>query len=140
MLLLLMLGIVVRPVLGMAGELHQAQHALATGCSTHIHTHMGSHHQHDSSQSGCHFMDEDGLTPAADDPPEADKAEADGRHAALLHQADVGFVAALPSLPYVPDTFILALMPPSGTWTGVLPQPASSPFRPPILPSTPACA
>jgi len=138
MLLLLMLGIIVRPVLGMAGELHQAQHALAMGCSVYVHTHAVSHHQHDSSQSGCHFMDEDGLTPATDDPPDADKA--DGRHAALLHQADVGSVAALPSLPHVPDTFILALMPPSGAWIGVLPPPASSLFRPPILPSTPACA
>jgi len=138
MLLLLMLGCIVRPVLGMAGELHQAQHALATGCSVHVHGHALSDHQHDSSQSGCHFMDEDGLTATVDDPPDTDKA--DGRHAALLHQSDVGFVAALPSLPYVPGTFVLALMPPSGAWIGILPQPACSRFRPPIVPSIPACA
>jgi len=139
MLLLLMLGIIVRPVLGMAGELHQARHVLATGCSVDVHTHAVSHLQHDSSQSGCHFMDEDGLTPATDDPPVADKA--DGGHAVLLHQADVGSLAVLPSLAYVPDTFILALMPPSGASVGILPPPASSLFRPPILSSIAAsCA
>jgi len=137
MLLLIMLGCIVRPMLGLAGELHLVQHALAVGCDVQEHTRAISH-QHTGSQTGCHFMDEDGMVPVMGDASGPDAVDAG--HAALLHQAEVGFVAALPVLPYVPDTFALALAPPSITRTGILPQPVSSPFRPPIAPSTPVCA
>jgi len=126
MLLLLMLGCIVRPMLGLAGELHQVQRVLTAGCTPHTHTHDEAH-QH-ASQSGCHFMDEEiSATDDVSDPGD----RADGRHAALLHQADLGFVAALPSISHVPG-FIPAVALPALAWTNVIPQPASSPFRPPI--------
>jgi ABC-type nickel/cobalt efflux system permease component RcnA len=108
LLLLLVLGLVVRPVLNHVGELHGIEHA-ATAAAEHGHDHPG-----DDAHGADHDSD-----------------HAKGTHG-LLHQADAGaangiLIAFWVSALYLPKTQVPALE--SLAEPRRLP---STPFRPPI--------
>lgn len=141
--LLLALGIVARPSLSLAGELHGMAHAASTG---HAHAHHDDH-GHASHGHAHHDVAHDDTT--AHDPAVAsaggaaaphdhahpgdghDPDHAKGSHG-LLHQTDAGFPAGLPTVGGLPDAFGVPVMLPSSEWVSVRPQHASTPFRPPI--------
>lgn len=106
-LVLLVLGLLIKPVLNTIGELHAIEHAQLADAD-------GHGHDHDRDQ---------------DDEPGQDHTK--GAHG-LMHQANVGAAAdispALALLPHVPATRALPL---SGA-AAVPAQYLSTPFRPPI--------
>lgn len=107
MLLLLVLGVLVRPALNFVGEIHGAAHA-AEVASEHGHGHPGDGHDADHDQD-----------------------HASGTHL-LMHQADSGSSSGLLTSFRLPPVVVAAS--PRLQWTPVssLPQRLSSPFRPPI--------
>lgn len=158
LLVLLAVGIVIRPMLALAGELHAIEHVAADG--GHAHPHAAGHahdapaaqgeaHAHDvatHSHAGAHahahghvdlkdapgvaHVQADGDSPHAADGADPDHAR--GPHGLLHHHADAGCSAAVPTPVRVPDAFGIAVMLPSSAWVSAPPQRASSPFRPPI--------
>lgn len=107
MLLLLMLGVLVRPMLNFVGEIHGTTHA-AMAAAEHGHGHPGDAHDADHDQdhvSGSHL---------------------------LLHQADSGSSSGLPTSFRLPPIEVAASQHLPWTPVSSLPQRLSSPFRPPI--------
>jgi len=155
LLVLLVVGIVIRPTLALAGELHAIEHAAADGGHGHAHvtghahapavqdeayahdaaahSHAGAHaHEHADPEGARDLVDvhaDSDSMHAADD---ADPDHARGPHGLLHHHADAGCSAAVPAPVRVPDAFGIAVMLPSSAWASAPPQRASSPFRPPI--------
>lgn len=154
--LLLALGIIARPALSLASELHGMAHAASAG---HAHAHHDDHdpHVHDGAHDdaphghGQHVDDRaprdhrthdhpaqvagapahaapgDHAHPAAGHDPD----HATGSHG-LLHHADAGFPAGLPMSHMLPEAFGAPVMLLSGEWVSVRPQHAPTHFRPPI--------
>jgi hypothetical protein len=107
LLVLLVLGLVVKPVLNQLGELHSVEHAALADADEHGHDHAGDQ----------------------DDEPGQDHAK--GAHG-LMHQANLGASSdVLPTLAIQPlPSFSLALPMPDCTAAPRLF--AATPFRPPI--------
>jgi hypothetical protein len=111
LLVLLVLGLVVKPVLNQIGELHSIEHTVLADADGHGHGHG---HDHDGDQ---------------DDEPGQDHTA--GAHG-LMHQANLGASSdALPPLAIQQlESFSLAL--PIPDCTSAPRQFAATPFRPPI--------
>lgn len=107
MLLLLALGVLVRPALNLMGEVHGAAHAAAVAAE-HGHGHPGDGHDADHDQD-----------------------HASGTHL-LMHQADSGSSSGLPTSFRLPPVEVAASQHLQWTPVSSLPQRLSSPFRPPI--------
>ena len=112
LLVLLVLGLVIKPVLNQIGELHSIEHAALADADGH-----GHEHGHDHEDGG------------QDDEPGQDHTK--GAHG-LMHQANLGASSdALPVLAIQPlPSFSLAL--PIPDCSAAPRQFAATPFRPPI--------
>lgn len=122
LLVLLVVGVIVRPMLNQISELHSFEHAALADVNAHGHDHDGHGHDHAADHSD----------PAPDQPPCTDPDHAKGAHG-LMHQADTGPSASLAGLPVQfghPMRAGKLLMPAAGP---LPPQIPSSPFRPPIV-------
>ncbi len=112
LLVLLVLGLVIKPALNQIGELHSIEHAALADADGHGHEHG---HDHDDGDQ--------------DDEPGQDHTK--GAHG-LMHQANLGASSdALPSIAIQPlESCSLAL--PIPDCTAAPRQFAATPFRPPI--------
>lgn len=106
MLLLLVLGLFVRPILNLVGEIHGATHVAAA--AEHGHSHWGNDH------TAGHDQD-----------------HASGSHG-LLHQADSSSTSGMPVSFGLPEVEVAVSQALHWAATCSLPQRLSSPFRPPI--------
>lgn len=137
--LLLALGIIARPALSLAGELHGMAHAASASAHHDNHGHAPHGHAHDDAthdDAATHGPHDDAIAHAASHdhvhPGDGhDPDHAKGSHG-LLHQADAGFPAGLPMSTGLPEAFGVPVMLPSSEWVSARPQHASTPFRPPI--------
>jgi hypothetical protein len=107
LLVLLVLGVVIKPVLNQIGEFHAVEHALLADADGHGHDHDDDH----------------------DDEPGQDHT--DGAHG-LMHQASVGAAADI-----LPTLALLPALPPDlvapTRHAAAVPRPhPNTPFRPPI--------
>lgn len=124
LLVLLVVGVIVRPVLNQISELHAVEHAALAAAAGD--GHGNGEHGHDDDHAH-----DDGSHPALDDSQGQEAGHTDGAHG-LMHQADTGPSASLAGLipqfgHSMPAPRLLA--PASGP---LPPQIPSTPFRPPI--------
>lgn len=106
-LVLLMLGVVVRPMLNQLSALHGVEHAALAGAND---------HGHDHSDDGAPTPDPDHAT---------------GAHG-LMHQADTGSSANIWTAWVSPPVIPAASKLPLADLDSTRPQKLTSPFRPPI--------
>lgn len=107
LLVLLVLGVMIRPVLNQVGDLHAAGHA----------TFVAGDHGHDHSDD--------------DHDPDTYPDHTKGAHG-LMHQADTGTSAGIWVSWALPPALLLTSVLPMPDSASVHPQQPSSPFRPPI--------
>jgi hypothetical protein len=107
LLLLLVLGLVVRPVLNHVGALHGMEHT-AEAVAEHGHAHLGDAHEADH-----------------------DSDHAKGSHG-LFHQADAGASFGILAAVKVPVVYLPASQELQSQFVTELRQLPSNPFRPPI--------
>lgn len=130
LLVLLVVGVIVRPMLNQISELHSVEHAVLADVAAHGHDHDGHGHDHPAEHPGDQPGDDLGDR-SPDQLPCTDLDHAKGAHG-LMHQADTGPSASLAGLPAQfghPMRAGKLLMPAAGP---LPPQIPSSPFRPPI--------